>query len=142
MTVQRPAFRHSVAHAMEGYRERMAANIKEAREAKALGPGEVADKIGVSPRAVERWESGQSLPQRANLRKLAELFEVDVSDLRPDSPPDAEALERIEAKLDLLLDAAGLPIDFDSIVDRLQTRIAEAGQPKDATQPHTGEPQP
>lgn len=142
MTVQRPAFRTSVALAMEGYKERMADNIRKAREAKALGPGEVADKIGVSARTVERWEGGESAPQRPNLRKLAELFGVEVDDLRPDLPPDAETLERIEAKLDLLLANAGLPTQFDEVVEGLERTIAELGQPATSTESRTSEQPP
>ena len=98
---------------MDGYKERMAENIRQAREAKDLGRGEVADKVGVSPRTVERWEEAESKPHPATLRKLAELFEVDTSDLKPDTPPEAETLERIEAKLDRLLTSAGLSTLLD-----------------------------
>jgi transcriptional regulator with XRE-family HTH domain len=115
MTVQCPPFRRSVALQMDGYRERMAEAIRNARASSGLGPGELADRVGVSHKTVERWENGKASPQHANLRSLAKTLGVEVDDLRPDLPPDQDTLERIEAKLDRLLLHAGLPVNFDAI---------------------------
>lgn len=142
MTQQFPIFRHTVALQMDGYNERIAERIKRHRERRGEDPEDAARRAAVSLRTYERWEAAERKPQLKNLKALADSWDVDLEALRPDLEEDAERLERIEAKLDLLLDHAGLPVDFDSIADRLQTRIAQGGPRGDATQPRTGEPSP
>ena len=42
---------------------------------------EMAEKIGVSKSAVAKWETDGGLPDRENLRRLAEIVNVSVDDL-------------------------------------------------------------
>jgi transcriptional regulator with XRE-family HTH domain len=41
-----------------------------------LTPAELAGALGVSPRTVSRWRTGETLPQRAARAKLAEVAEL------------------------------------------------------------------
>lgn len=91
--------------AMEMERQReVGERIKELR-----GPRpqpHVADQVGVTLRAYQAWEAGESGLAWANLRKLAEFFGVSENYLlygseEPAGPSDQ--LQRIEEKLDRLL---------------------------------------
>ncbi len=42
---------------------------------------EFADKVGVSKSAIAKWETDGGLPDRDNLRRLAEVMGVSVNDL-------------------------------------------------------------
>ena len=42
---------------------------------------EMADKVGVSKSAIAKWETDGGLPDRDNLRKLAEIINVSVDEL-------------------------------------------------------------
>lgn len=50
--------------------------IKQLREAQGLTQKDVADRLGVYPSAVTRWESGEKRPDLVNLVKLADMFDV------------------------------------------------------------------
>ena len=50
--------------------------IKLLREAQGLTQKDVADRLGVYPSAVTRWESGEKRPDLVNLVKLADMFDV------------------------------------------------------------------
>jgi transcriptional regulator with XRE-family HTH domain len=41
-----------------------------------LTPAELASALGVSPRTISRWRSGETLPQRAARTRLAELDDL------------------------------------------------------------------
>ena len=43
-----------------------------------LGQGELAEKIGVSCKAVSKWENDLTEPDTANLIKLSKIFDVSV----------------------------------------------------------------
>lgn len=45
----------------------------------------LADKCGVSRQAVAKWEGGQSLPDIFRLVELADLFQVDINEILPDT---------------------------------------------------------
>lgn len=141
-TVQFPTFRHTVARQMADYRSRLARNIERERLRHGQNTEDIARQIDVTKRTFERWEEDASAPQPANLLALAEAWGVEIDDLRPDLKREAETLARVEAKLDLLLVRAGLPVDFESVVRTLETTIAEVGQPKDSTGLHNGEQPP
>lgn len=53
-----------------------AETILTARKRLGLTQGELAEKLGVSLRAVQTWESGESKPQLSKLRKLSEILEI------------------------------------------------------------------
>ena len=51
--------------------------IKLLRTAKKLSGEQLAQQLNISKSAISQWEKGKSLPNRANLIKLAEILEVD-----------------------------------------------------------------
>lgn len=50
--------------------------LKYQRKKLNLTQEEVAQKVGVSPQAVSKWESGECLPDAINLKSIAELYNV------------------------------------------------------------------
>lgn len=63
-------------------------NLMLLRSEKGFSQGEVARKIGVSRPAYGFWEKGTVKPKADKLQKLAELFQVSVTDLTKDDKTD------------------------------------------------------
>ena len=55
--------------------------ILELRANFGLSQSELAKKVGVTNKAVSKWETGKSKPTTNVIRKLAALFNVDVNEL-------------------------------------------------------------
>jgi transcriptional regulator with XRE-family HTH domain len=56
--------------------------FKEAREAKGLTQGDVAEKLEVTKGMVCHYELGHSMPPADKLIQLCQLLELDFNDLR------------------------------------------------------------
>jgi len=54
----------------------MAKIIREAREKLNLNQSQLAELVGVSPQAVQQWESGATQPRGKRLNKIAEVLKV------------------------------------------------------------------
>lgn len=81
-------------------------NLKTLRKAKGLSQEELAIRLCVVRQTVSKWEKGLSVPDAELLVKLAEIFEVPVSQMLgiPIDPGDssnavAEQLSRINEQL-------------------------------------------
>lgn len=55
--------------------------ISKLREEKGLSQSELGSKLGVSNKAVSRWENGRGYPDTSILLKLAEALEITVDEL-------------------------------------------------------------
>ena len=84
----------------------IAENLKTLRKNKSITQEELAARLNIVRQTVSKWEKGQSVPDAEMLVKLAEVFEVPVSQLlgsriEPDAQPDAvaEQLARINEQL-------------------------------------------
>ncbi|NER84071.1 MAG: helix-turn-helix transcriptional regulator [Leptolyngbya sp. SIO1D8] len=62
----------------------------ERRKRKKLTQRQVADAVGVDPRTVQRWESGETLPELTlpQVSAFCHLFECSVDDLVRDFYPE------------------------------------------------------
>ena len=56
-------------------------NLKELRKNKGFTQEELASKVNVVRQTVSKWEKGLSVPDADSLQKIAEVLEVDVSQL-------------------------------------------------------------
>ena len=81
-------------------------NLKTLRKNKGITQEELAARLNVVRQTISKWEKGQSVPDAEMLVKLAEFFEVPVSQLlglriEPEAQPDAlaEQLSRINEQL-------------------------------------------
>ena len=55
----------------------LAARIFQGRERKTLTQAELAQKLGVAPRTVERWEAGEVIPRARHIDALAVYLDLD-----------------------------------------------------------------
>lgn len=55
--------------------------IYERRKKAGLSQTELAQKVGVTNKAVSKWENGAAKPTTTVLRKLAVLFEIPLDEL-------------------------------------------------------------
>ena len=83
-------------------------NIKNRRENLKLSQEYVAEQLGVSRQAVSKWETGQTEPTANNLIRLAEVFEINLSELVGSSesnkkPEHQEKTIRIISKKKLIV---------------------------------------
>ncbi len=81
-------------------------NLKNLRKQKGYSQEELASRLGVVRQTISKWEKGQSVPDSEMLMKLADVFEVTVSQLlgskiMEEHQPDqvAEQLARINEQL-------------------------------------------
>lgn len=72
-----------------------AEKIYSIRTAQGLSQKELGDMLGVSNKAVSKWETGDSMPKTATLVKIAETFNVDIGELmggeQKETAPDKSA---------------------------------------------------
>lgn len=61
--------------------EKMGKKIAELRKEKNMTQSEFAEKIGISFQAVSNWERGNSMPDIAKLKDIANIFEVTLDEL-------------------------------------------------------------
>ena len=55
--------------------------IAERRKMKSLTQAQLAEKLGITDRAISKWENGRSLPDSAIMLELCEILEITVNDL-------------------------------------------------------------
>ena len=55
--------------------------IAERRKLKSLTQAQLAEKLGITDRAISKWENGRSLPDSAIMLELCEILEITVNDL-------------------------------------------------------------
>ncbi|MCH5385349.1 XRE family transcriptional regulator [Limosilactobacillus reuteri] len=51
------------------------------RKGAGLTQSELAQKIGVTIQTISRWENGMSIPSPKRIKQMADLFNVDGSDI-------------------------------------------------------------
>ncbi len=55
--------------------------ISECRKEKGLTQSQLAEKLGITNRAVSKWETGNSMPDVSIMLELCEIFSITVNDL-------------------------------------------------------------
>ena len=102
------------------------------RKQKEMTQLELAEKMGVTDKAVSKWERDLSFPDVSSLPKLAEILEVSVDELMQ---VKAEAKEdTTKKKIDEIIDVAfkgvalamGIAVVVFSIMKKIETESAIA----------------
>ena len=62
------------------------------RKLKRIKQADLADKIGVSLRTLQRWELGQYFPNTEDISKIAQVLNVPVSEFMDSSPENKDNL--------------------------------------------------
>lgn len=68
--------------------------LRDLREEAVLTREELAAKCGVSPQAIYYWERGESIPRPRHIRKLAEVFNKSLAEIRQAIQDTAAQKER------------------------------------------------
>jgi transcriptional regulator with XRE-family HTH domain len=80
--------------------------IYELRRNKGLSQKELGDMLGVSNKAVSKWENGESMPKTSTMLKLAEILEIDGNELIgldiKDKPADSSNFDDLKNENDAL----------------------------------------
>ena len=76
-----------------------AENLKTLRKTKGLSQEELAIRMNIVRQTVSKWEKGLSVPDADFLIRLAEIFEVSVSELLGASIGDEVKIDRIADQL-------------------------------------------
>lgn len=63
---------------MEELKFIIARNISQLRKLNSITQAELADKLNYSDKAISKWERGESIPDVAVLKKVADMFDVTV----------------------------------------------------------------
>lgn len=90
--------------------------IVSLRKEKGMTQLELAEKMGVTDKAVSKWERDLSFPDVSSIPKLAEIFEVSVDDLMQvktktkETPPDKKINEIIPLALNGVALAMGIAV--------------------------------
>jgi DNA-binding XRE family transcriptional regulator len=63
--------------------------IREGREKLNLNQSQLAELVGVSPQAVQQWESGATQPRGKRLNKIAEVLQIPPSLMHFGAPAEA-----------------------------------------------------
>jgi len=74
-------------------------NIKRLRRAKGMTQEEMAERLHVVRQTISKWETGLSVPDADMLMRIAELFEVTISDLLGDIADPVEDRNAIAEQL-------------------------------------------
>lgn len=83
-------------------------NLRRIRKEKKITQKQLAEKIGVQPSAISKYETGKVSPTIEQLEKIAEVLEVPVMSLFPQSVIDLRDIvgENANAKMQENLDIA------------------------------------
>ena len=84
---------------MEDYKRIIANNITELRNAVPLTQAELAQKLNYSDKAVSKWERGESIPDVAVLKQIADLFGVTVDYLLEEVHPLKATMQSVPRQL-------------------------------------------
>ena len=104
--------------------------ISTLRKEKGMTQLELAEKMGVTDKAVSKWERDLSFPDINSIPKLAEIFEVSVDELMQVKTETKENIGK--NKVDEIVDTAlkgigiamGIAVAVLSILGELETKSA------------------
>ena len=78
-------------------------NMKTLRKQKGYSQETLAEQLNVVRQTVSKWEKGRSVPDAEMLNKIAELFEVSVSDLLGNKIPESDPTDTNEVAKQLAI---------------------------------------
>ena len=106
----------------------MGAMIAELRKQQGMTQMELAGKMGVTDKAVSKWERDLSCPDINSLPDLAEILGVSVDELmqikREAETPKKGSAEIVETALKAVTLAMGVAVTVLSIMDAIDTKSA------------------
>ena len=102
--------------------------IAELRKEKGMTQAELAEAMGVTDKAVSKWERDLSYPDTASLPRLAEIFGVSVDELMRGASGKAEEKTGEGDVVSIVLKAVplamGVAVTVLSVLGRIDTKSA------------------
>jgi transcriptional regulator with XRE-family HTH domain len=83
--------------------ETLGARIARLRKEQGMTQLELAERMGVTDKAVSKWERGVSFPDIASFPRLAEIFHVSTDDLLQAAKRKPSTVPNIRESLSLIL---------------------------------------
>ena len=81
---------HNPSTVLDPIGVRLSRNISYRRKELGLTQAQLAEKMGIEPETLSRFERGKHLPSLATLEKLADLLLIPVADLLAEQPKTAD----------------------------------------------------
>lgn len=101
--------------------------LRKLREQKGWSQMDVAHQLDISQSAYNKWEAGQAKPTLQNLKKIAEIFEVDFYDLIQEQIPNLDLSNaKFENSPFFVIESTNNTISYDS--PELITKILDNQQ--------------
>ena len=93
--------------------------ISTLRKEKGMTQKDIADKLGITDKAVSKWERDVAFPDTATIPKLAEILGVSVEDLLQAKTAPVPATSSVQKIVNLALKAVPLAMGIAIIVTSL-----------------------
>ncbi|MBO7251501.1 MAG: helix-turn-helix transcriptional regulator [Oscillospiraceae bacterium] len=104
----------------------LGAKIAQLRKQHGMTQLELAEKMGVTDKAVSKWERDLSCPDISTLPRLAETFSVSVDDLmevkKEASAPVSQIMPILEIAPKAVALAMGIAVTVLTVLDKLDTK--------------------
>jgi transcriptional regulator with XRE-family HTH domain len=94
----------------------MGETISSLRKEKGMTQKDLADMLGITDKAVSKWERGVAYPDTATIPAIAEIFEVSVEELLSAKAAPAPTSKKTEEIFDLVLKAVPLAMGVAVVV--------------------------
>ncbi|MBQ3016271.1 MAG: helix-turn-helix transcriptional regulator [Clostridia bacterium] len=103
--------------------------ISSLRKKKGMTQAELAEKMGVTDKAVSKWERDLSCPDISSLPKLAEIFDISVDELMQvktglKEKQNSKVSEIIDTVLKAVATAAGVATVALTVLNKLDAKSA------------------
>ena len=114
----------------------LAEKIYQARKKAGLSQEALADALGVTRQAVSKWETGKSVPDTENLRRMAQVLAVSADYFLEEAPAPEnvsgdsatlDAIDRVSQRMGLLFFIIGVAaIALCSVVFLIRSLLGES----------------
>ena len=94
----------------------MGETISSLRKEKGMTQKDLADMLGITDKAVSKWERGVAYPDTATIPAIAEIFEISVEELLSAKAAPAPASKKSEEIFALVLKAVPLAMGVAVVV--------------------------
>ena len=94
----------------------MGETISSLRKEKGMTQKDLADMLGITDKAVSKWERGVAYPDTATIPAIAEIFEISVEELLSAKAAPAPASKKSEEIFALALKAVPLAMGVAVVV--------------------------
>jgi len=85
--------------------EKVGKFIAKCRKEKNMTQQELADRLGITDKAISKWENGRSMPDIGFLEPLSVILEIDISEIIKGEHIEKENLEKVNPVVEDIIDS-------------------------------------